>query len=67
MVNVEHRQVRSSSCCAKNSTDMPWSTSNRIVQSAAQFYFSPKLGKSLDINFENDEGLRLVDTSFAPQ
>ena len=47
-------------------TGMTWSTSNRIVQNAAQFAFSPPLGKSLNI-IENIEGLSLVDTSFAPR
>ena len=52
--------------CAKNSSDMPWSTSNRIVQNAAYFFFSPPLGKSLNI-IEEYEGLSLIDTSFAPR
>ena len=30
------------------------------------FFFSPPLGKSLNI-FETNEGLSLVDTSFAPR
>ena len=45
---------------------MPWSTSNRIVENAAQFIFSPPLGKSLN-TIENFEGLSLVDTTFAPR
>ena len=59
-------QVRSLILCAKISTDMPWSTSNRFVQNAAQFIFSPPLGKSLNI-FEEFEGLSLVDTNYAPR
>ena len=66
LLDVEHRQVRSSIFCANISTDMPWSTFNRIVQNAAQVCFSPPLGKCLNI-IENIEGLSLVDTSFAPR
>ena len=66
MLNVEHKQVRSSIFYPKISTDMPWSTSNRVVQNAAQFFFSPLLGRSLNI-IEKIEGLSLVDTSFAPR
>ena len=51
--------------CAKNSTDMPKSTSNRFVQNAAQFSFSPPLGKRPN-NIEEYEGLSLADTSFSP-
>ena len=61
----EHRQVRSSIFCAKNSTDMPWSTSNRIVQNAAHFLVLSPPGRSLNI-IEKIEGLSLIDTSFAP-
>ena len=50
----------------KNSTDMPWSTSSRFVQNAAQFFSSPPLGKSLNTT-EEYEGLSLVNTSFAPR
>ena len=46
--------------------DMPWTMSNRIVQNAAQFCFSPTLGKSLNI-VEKIDGLSLVDSSFAPR
>ena len=49
----------------KISTDTPWSTSNRIVQNAAQCVFSPPLGKSLNA-FEKNEGVSLVDANFAP-
>ena len=42
------------------------SLSNRIVQNAALFCFSPPLGKSLN-NFAKIEGLSLVKTSFAPR
>ena len=45
---------------------MPWSTSNRFGQNVAHFFFSPPLGKSLNI-IEEHEGLSLVDTSFAPR
>ena len=50
---------------AKISTTMPWSTSKRIVQNAAQLFFSRPLGKGRKI-VEKIEGLSLVDTSFAP-
>ena len=66
MFNVEHGQVRSSIFCAKISTVMPWSSSNRFVQSATQFVFSPPLRKSLN-SIEEYEGLKLVDTSVAPR
>ena len=47
LLNIEHTQVRSSIFCAKNSTDMPWSTSNRVVKNAAQSFFSSPFGKRL--------------------
>ena len=46
--------------------NVPWSTSNRIVQNVAQFSFSLPLGKSLNI-IEKKEGLSLFDTSFDPR
>ena len=66
---------------AKIHTDMPWSTSDRIVQNATQHVFSSPspivqnatqhgfsspLGTSLNI-IEKVEGLLLVDRSFAPR
>ena len=32
LLNIEHRQVRSSNVCVKRSTDTPWSTCSRLVQ-----------------------------------
>ena len=52
---------------------MPWSTSNRFVQSAAHFFFQGRiffsrlrLEKKLNI-IEEYEGLSLVDEDFAPR
>ena len=44
-----NRQVRSSIFCAKISADVPRSTSNWLMQNAAQLFFSPALGESLDV------------------
>ena len=45
---------------------MSWSTSNRFVQNAAQFFISPPLRNCLNVA-EEFEGLSLVDTNFAPR
>ena len=67
MLNVEHRQVRSSIFCVKNSKDVPWSSEYVQPDSTkcGARKISSLLRKSLIIS-EKIEGLSLIDTSFAP-
>ena len=53
MLNTGRSNLRFFS--AKKSADIPWVTSDRLVQNAAQNIFSSPLGKSLNIIKKNDD------------
>ena len=65
LLNVEHKPVTSFMFRAKTYTNMPWSTSNRIVQNVV-VDFSLPLEKTLHL-FGTSAGLLLVVTRFAPR
>ena len=65
MLNVEHRQVRSSTYCANFFDRHALGYVQPDRAKCGAIFLSPPLGKGLNI-IEQIKGLSLVDTSFAP-